>query len=39
MNQQDHLPERLGDLRFYKPDAVEADLRDRLERIRKARGR
>ncbi len=39
VNDQNHLPERLGDLRFYKPDDAEADLRERLERIRKARGR
>jgi putative ATPase len=39
VNDQEHLPEGLGDLRFYEPDALEGDLRDRLERIRKARGR
>ena len=39
VNDQDHLPERLGDLRFYRPDDAEADLRERLERIRRARGR
>ena len=39
VNDQDHLPERLGDLRFYRPDDAEADLRERLEQIRRARGR
>ena len=39
MNEQEHLPEGLEDLRFYLPDEAEADLRERLERIRGARGR
>ena len=39
VNQQEHLPEGLGDLRFYLPDDAEADMRERLERIRRARGR
>ena len=39
VNQQEHLPEGLGDLRFYHPDDAEADMRERLERIRRARGR
>jgi putative ATPase len=39
VNDQEHLPEGLGDLRFYHPDDAEADMRDRLERIRRARGR
>jgi putative ATPase len=39
LNDQDHLPEELGDPRFYRPDDAEAELRDRLERIRRARGR
>jgi putative ATPase len=39
VNDQEHLPEGLGDLRFYRPDDAESDLRDRLERIRRARGR
>jgi putative ATPase len=39
VNDQEHLPEGLESLRFYHPDATESDLRDRLQRIRKARGR
>jgi putative ATPase len=39
VNDQEHLPAGLEDLRFYEPDATEAELRERLERIRKARGR
>jgi putative ATPase len=39
VNEQDHLPDGLGDLRFYRPDDAEADLRERLERVRRARGR
>jgi len=39
VNEQDHLPDGLGDLRFYRPDDAEADMRERLERIRRARGR
>jgi putative ATPase len=39
VNEQEHLPEGLEDLRFYEPDATEGELRERLERIRKARGR
>jgi putative ATPase len=39
VNRQEHLPEGLGDLRFYRPDDAEAEMRDRLERIRRARGR
>jgi putative ATPase len=39
VNAQEHLPEGLEDLRLYLPDDAEADLRDRLERIRRARGR
>ena len=38
VNDQEHLPEGLGDLRFYHPDDAEADMRERLERIRRARG-
>jgi putative ATPase len=37
INDQEHLPHGLEDLRFYEPD--EAKLRERLEQIRKARGR
>jgi putative ATPase len=39
VNDQEHLPDGLGDLRFYLPDETEAELRDRLDRIRRARGR
>jgi putative ATPase len=39
VNDQEHLPEGLEQLRFYEPDELEGDLRDRLERIRRARGR
>ncbi len=39
VNDQEHMPDGLGDLRFYRPDDTEAELRERLERIRKARGR
>jgi putative ATPase len=39
VNDQEHLPKGLEDLRFYEPDATEGELRERLERIRKARGR
>jgi putative ATPase len=39
VNDLEHLPAGLEHLRFYAPDALEKDLRDRLERIRRARGR
>jgi len=39
VNEQEHLPEGLEDLRFYFPDEAEDDLRERLARIRRARGR
>jgi putative ATPase len=39
INDQEHLPKGLEDLRLYAPDDAEADLRERLERIRRARGR
>jgi putative ATPase len=39
VNDQEHLPEGLENVRFYAPDAAEAELRERLERIRRARGR
>jgi putative ATPase len=39
VNDQEHLPEGLENLRFYAPDGAEAELRDRLGRIRRARGR
>jgi putative ATPase len=39
VNDQEHLPDGLEDLRFYEPDETERELRERLERIRRARGR
>jgi putative ATPase len=39
VNDQEHLPAGREDLRFYDPGAPEKDLRERLERIRRARGR
>jgi putative ATPase len=39
VNDQEHLPDGLEGLRFYEPDSTEGELRERLERIRKARGR
>ncbi|MEJ7892021.1 MAG: replication-associated recombination protein A [Solirubrobacteraceae bacterium] len=39
VNDQEHLPESLEHTRFYTPDAAESELRDRLARVRKARGR
>jgi putative ATPase len=39
VNDQEHLPEGLEALRFYLPDESEGELRERLERIRAARGR
>jgi putative ATPase len=37
LNAQQHLPEGLADLRFYTPDDAEPELRERLERARRAR--
>jgi putative ATPase len=39
VNDQEHLPEGAEHVRFYLPDERERELRDRLEAIRKARGR
>jgi len=39
VNDQEHMPEGLQDLRFYLPDAAEGELLERLEQIRAARGR
>jgi len=39
VNDQEHLPEGAEDVRFYAPDERERELRERLEAIRKARGR
>jgi putative ATPase len=37
VNDQRHLPEGLEHLRFYEPDDTEAELRARLEAVRRAR--
>jgi putative ATPase len=39
VNDQEHLPDGLEDLRFYFPDEGEPEAKARLEAIRKARGR
>jgi putative ATPase len=39
VNDQEHLPEGLEGLRFYFPDEGEPEARERLEAIRRARGR
>ena len=39
LNEQEHLPEGREKVRFYFPDDAEAELRERLQRIRTARGR
>jgi len=39
VNDQEHLPEGLEDLRFYAPDDAEPALRERLVAARRARGR
>jgi putative ATPase len=39
VNDQEHLPDGLEDLRFYFPDEGEPEAKTRLEAIRKARGR
>ncbi|HEX8103331.1 MAG TPA: replication-associated recombination protein A [Solirubrobacteraceae bacterium] len=39
VNQQEHLPEGREDLRFYRPDDAETTFRERLDRLRAARGR
>jgi putative ATPase len=39
VNDQEHFPEGVEDLRFYLPDDAEGDLRERLAQIRAARGR
>jgi putative ATPase len=39
VNDQEHFPEGREHLRFYAPEAPEKELRERLERIRRARGR
>jgi putative ATPase len=39
VNDQEHLPAGLEDLRFYAPDDGEGELRERLAALRRARGR
>jgi putative ATPase len=39
VNAQEHLPAGLEHLRFYVPDDGEPELRERLEELRRARGR
>jgi putative ATPase len=39
VNDQEHLPAGAEHLRFYDPDDAEAELRERLARVRAARGR
>ena len=39
VNDQEHLPEGLEDLRFYDPKEMEPRQRERLEELRRARGR
>jgi putative ATPase len=39
VNDQEHLPEGQEDVRFYSPDDAEARFRERLEALRRARGR
>ena len=38
INDQDHLPDGLEDLRLYDPRDMEPALRERLEQVRRARG-
>src|SRR5687768_3798473 len=38
INDQDHLPDGLEDLRLYDPGDMEPALRERLEQVRRARG-
>ncbi len=39
VNTQEHLPEEVGDARFYRPDDAETAFRDTLEEARRTRGR
>jgi putative ATPase len=39
VNEQEHLPEGRESLLLYRPDDAEGELRERLQRIRRARGR
>ena len=38
INDQEHLPDGLEDLRLYDPRDMEPALRERLEQVRRARG-
>jgi putative ATPase len=38
VNAQTHLPESVEDVRFWSPDDTETALRERMERVRAARG-
>jgi putative ATPase len=38
INDQEHLPDGLEDLRLYDPRDMEPQLRERLEQVRRARG-
>src|SRR5215217_7629517 len=38
INDQEHLPDALGDARFYDPGDMEPELRERLSAVRRARG-
>jgi putative ATPase len=39
INDQEHLPDALGDARFYDPGDMEPELRERLSAVRRARGK
>ena len=39
MNDQEHLPPSVENSRFYRPGDAEPEFRDRLAKIRNARGR
>jgi putative ATPase len=39
VNDQEHMPDGLEGLRFYFPDEGEPEARDRLDAVRRARGR
>jgi putative ATPase len=39
VNDQEHMPRGLEELRLYSPDDAEAALRERLAQLRRARGR
>jgi putative ATPase len=39
VSEQELLPDRVAGTRFYEPGETEAALRERLEAVRRARGR